>query len=384
MSQPLFIGSDAAVADRLREAAGGAISTVTLAEIPGAESLARLMAHRPTMVFVEVSSQPETALALTSAVAQHYGTPAVIIAERAEELGLSALRSGARDILNPWASVAEYRDALTSVERMPLQHTASTLKGRIITVASPKGGVGKTTIATNLAVALAMNEPESTVIVDLDLQFGDVGSGLNLAPDYGLVETVAAARTGDALATKSLLAKHQTGLYVVVGAETPAAVDSVTATDVATLLGLLKDSFKYVIVDTAPGMTDHTLSAFDMTDDMVMVTSLDVPGVRGLRTELSTLKQLGLMFTGNHLVLNFNDPKRGLSIADVEATVGAKVDVAVPWSSAVPLSVNQGVPLLESGSRDVAAKQLRAIADRIAGPVAETPAKRGLFSKLVG
>ena len=381
MNHPLFIGSARGTHERISEACGTQVMAVALADIHGAESLARLMAARPSVVFVEIVGNPATAFALTSAVAQHYGAPVVIVAERAEELGLSALRSGARDIISPSAGIEDFRNVLGLIDRMPGNPVAPTLQGRIITVASPKGGVGKTTVASNLAVALAMQEPESTVIVDLDLQFGDVGSALNLTPEYSVVEAVAAANSGDALATKSLLARHSTGLYAVVGAETPAAVDGISSSDVAALLSILKASFKYVVVDTAPGMTDHTLSAFDLTDDLVLVTSLDVPGVRGLRIELNTLKQLGLMFDGRHLVLNFNDPKRGLTVGDVEATVGVKVDVAIPQSAAVPLSVNQGIPLLQSGSKDPAARQLRMVVERVTGAILEAPVRRGLLSR---
>jgi pilus assembly protein CpaE len=131
------------------------------------------------------------------------------------------------------------------------------------------------------------------------------------------------------------------------------------------LLDTLATQFKYVIVDTAPGLSEHTLAVLDQTDILIMVTSLDVPGVRGLRKELDTLRDIGLMMESRSVVLNFMHPSRGISVGDVEASIGRKVDFQMPQSNSVPISVNQGIPLLQSGSRDPVAKALRQLVDAV-------------------
>ena len=103
----------------------------------------------------------------------------------------------------------------------------------------------------------------------------------------------------------------------------------------------------------------------DETTDAVLISSMDVPGLRGLRKEVETLRALDLLGQRRLLVINFGDPATGLSAADIEATVGAPVDVMLPRSKAVPASVNLGVPLLQSGTRDPMTKQLRALVDRL-------------------
>ena len=121
-------------------------------------------------------------------------------------------------------------------------------------MASPKGGVGKTTVSTNLAVGLAQRLPQSTVLVDLDVHFGDVASALNVTPEFTLPDMAHGPASRDPLALKSYLHLHQTGLYVVPGSESPAAADAVTSKDITQLLDTLAQQFKYVVVDTAPGL----------------------------------------------------------------------------------------------------------------------------------
>ena len=116
---------------------------------------------------------------------------------------------------------------------------------------------------------------------------------------------------------------------------------------------------------------------------VVLVTSLDVPGVRGLRKELDTLSALGMGFAGRSVVLNFYDPKRGLTVADVEATIKAAVDIVIPQATVVPVSVNQGIPLLQSDLRDPVTRSLRQVVDRLA-PVDEAPRKSRFGMRMKG
>lgn len=256
-------------------------------------------------------------------------------------------------------------------------HDVPPTRGQIISVVSPKGGVGKTTVATNVAVGLARTQSHPTVLVDLDVQFGDVGTALALAPRHTLADAVRGPAASDAMVLKTVLTQHKTGLYVICGSETPAAADAVTADDVARLLRTLAEEFRYVVVDTAPGLSEHTLAALDVTTDPVLLTSMDVPGVRGLRKELRMFDALG-MFPDDRLVaLNFADRRSGLSLPDVEATLGTQVDLLLPRSKAVPLSVNLGVPLLQNGVRDPMTKRLRELVGRFSPPEAGPRRARG-------
>jgi pilus assembly protein CpaE len=344
------------------------------------DTVQALLAHLqgaplPAVSVLDPADQVEAALALAVDLDRNFSIASVLVTDRAAEVSLDAMRAGVRDIVAPDAPVEEMKRALERaathsgprVAQQPVTGVpgAATQRGKVVTVASPKGGVGKTTVSTNLAVGLAQRLPQSTVLVDLDVHFGDVASALNITPEFTLPDMAHGPAASDALALKSYLFQHQTGLYVVPGSESPAAADAVTAKDIQNLLETLATQFKYVVVDTAPGLGEHTLAALDQTDMLVLVTSLDVPGVRGLRKELDTLRDIGLMLESRSVVLNFMHPSRGISVGDVEASIGRKVDFQIPQSNSVPISVNQGIPLMQNGSRDPVAKQLRGLVEAI-------------------
>ena len=251
---------------------------------------------------------------------------------------------------------------------------------RVVVVASAKGGVGKTTVATNLAVGLARSGAGSTVVVDLDLQFGDVASALALAPEFSLPDTVRGAASTDPLVLKTFLTRHPSGVYVVAGSESPAAGDAVTPEQVHRLVETLRHEFQNVVLDTAPGLSDHTLTVLEQATDLVLLTGADVPGVRGLRKEIDVLTELGLVPARRHLLLNLWDAGAGLSLKDVETTLGHPLDLVLPRSSAVPLSTNTGVPLLQDSGRDPVAKGLQTLLGRFLPPAA--PARAGLLGRL--
>ena len=137
-------------------------------------------------------------------------------------------------------------------------------------------------------------------------------------PEYTLPDAVRGPASEDTMVLKTFLTQHPSGLYAVCGAESPAAGDTVAGEDVSRLLALLAREFRYVVVDTAPGLSEQTLAALDRATDVVMLTSMDVPGVRGLRKELDVLRELCMIPAGRHVVMNFADPKGGLSVRDVE------------------------------------------------------------------
>lgn len=344
----------------------------------------------PSVAVLDPAEWIQDGLSLAADLDQTFGVPVVLVTDRANEVGLAAMRAGVRDIVHPMAPLEEMKQALeraashaASEGPQPGVPGAAPQRGKVVTVASPKGGVGKTTVSTNLAVGLAMREPNSTVLVDLDIHFGDVATALNIAPEFTLPDMAHGPASRDSVALKSYLTQHQTGLFVVPGSESPAAADAVSPKEAGNLLNMLADQFKYVIVDTSPGLSEHTLSVLDQTDTLVLVTSLDVPGVRGLRKELDTLRDISIVLDSRAVVLNFMHSSRGISVGDVEASIGRKVDVVMPQSNAVPISVNQGKPLLQQGSRDPVAKQLKALVDLVVnGDQAQAKGRRFLdFAK---
>ncbi|WP_277453100.1 AAA family ATPase [Janibacter sp. DB-40] len=366
---------------RFRAATGGAFVALPPAPLPSnpAQLFALLDgAPAPDVVVLDTELAEEHALDLATLLDEQCPQIAVVlVAEHGPDLGLAAMRAGVRDIYHPQADIAEVQSVLdrASLAAQALAQTVAPpssddlpATGRVIGVLSPKGGVGKTTVATNLAVGLARTAPNSTVLVDLDAQFGDVATALDLAPEFTLADVVHGSAARDSMVLKTFLTLHETGLHVICGPPSPAAADTITSEDVSQLLQMLALEFRYVVVDTAPGLSEHTLAALDRTTDHVLLTSMDVPGVRGLRKELDTLAELGMLTPARHVVVNFADKRGGLSVADVEATIGTKVDLRLPVSPATRVATNKGVPLLQSGGRDPVTKGLRRLVERLTIP----------------
>lgn len=234
---------------------------------------------------------------------------------------------------------------------------------RIITILSPKGGAGKTTAATNLAVGLAKVHPKDVVLVDLDLQFGDVASNLRLSPTSTIIDVVRRWPC-DSAQLKLALTPHHTGLYTLCAPLNPPEADEILAEHVTGILRALHRAFRYVIVDTDPGLSERVLSALDVSTDMVMICSTEVPSIRGLKKALEALDVIGLTGARRLLVLNRSDAKVGVDVDALERTVGHRVDVRVPSSIDMVLATNDGVPVMESERNPELVRAFQGLVDR--------------------
>lgn len=234
-----------------------------------------------------------------------------------------------------------------------------------IAVVAPKGGQGKTTLAVNLATGLAEVAHNSVVLVDADVQFGDISAALGLSPDQTIVDAVSDG-AADELVLKTTLTHHPDGFFVVASAPSPELGDAISGSALGALIDRLRSYFRYVIVDTTPGLGEHTLSALEHVTDAIFVTNMSVPSLRALRREFELLRTLELMPVNRHVVLNFSDRQSGLSVRDAENIIGAPIDVEVPRSSAVLLASNRGIPLIHDDVRDAAAKAIRSVVMRVA------------------
>ncbi|TFV79221.1 MinD/ParA family protein [Blastococcus sp. CT_GayMR19] len=378
MSRVVLAGAGEDLILRVKQATEGDVHVLPPGRLPGdpARLFEQLVdGELPDVLLVGPHAPAAEVLTLAARLdVQSPGIAVVLMADPSPEMWQAAMRAGIRDLLAPDADVAEIQAAVERAgqaaagRRRVLRPVTETERyaGRVITIASPKGGVGKTTVSTNLAIGLTAHAPQSTVLVDLDVQFGDVASALGLLPEYTLPDAVHGPASEDTMVLKTFLTQHPSGLYAVCGSESPAAGDTVTGEDVSRLLASLAREFRYVVVDTAPGLSEQTLAALDRASDVVMLTSMDVPGVRGLRKEMDVLRELCMIPAGRHVVMNFADPKGGLSVRDVETAIGTGVDVVLPRSKAVPGSTNQGVPIISSHRRDPMAKELHRLVARFA------------------
>ncbi len=296
----------------------------------------------------------------------------VIVAKPTEQFLQSALRSGARDVVAPDSPPQALRDALDRAfeaaanRRMAFDADEVEIDTpRVVISLCPKGGAGKTTVSTNLALGLAHAAPGEVVIIDLDLQFGDVSSALGLNPEHSFADAIRDFEKLDAPALKAYLTPHPTGLFVLCAPATPTEADDLTPEHVERVVSLLAESFRYVVIDTPSGLDEITLAALELASDLVLLSATDVPSVRSTRKEIDALKVIGKPSQQWHFVLNRADARTGLTVGAIETAVGVKVDVAIPSSRSVPVSLNKGEPVLGSDPRSPVSLAITQLVSRL-------------------
>lgn len=278
----------------------------------------------------------------------------------------SALRSGIREVVSATDQSA-LADALARssdlTSRLLGQHAGRHSDGHIVTVFSAKGGVGKTTVATNLGILLAQSGAK-TLLVDLDLSFGDVAISLQLVPQRSVFDAVALTGALDDDALASLVTTHAaTGLDVLCAPNDPSDADRIPVQVVAEVLKVARRRYDYVVIDTPPSFTEHVLAACDVSSALILLATLDIPAVKNLRIALDTLDLLGSPKDARIIVLNRADAQVGLTAEDVVSAIRAPIALSIPSSTGVPSSVNRGVPLVVDQPRDPVSQALRTLAD---------------------
>jgi pilus assembly protein CpaE len=255
-------------------------------------------------------------------------------------------------------------------------------RGRQITVFSPKGGVGKTTLAVNLALALAEQGSKRVVLVDLDLAFGDVAITLQLFPARTIADTVHLENGLDYTVLEPLLTDYRGQVSALVAPVQPDAKDSIPPRLVGRILHLLKSHFDFVIVDTSPAFDEYALQAFDETDEMLLVTTLDVPTLKNVKVAVETLDLLNFPKPRRHLVLNRADDKVGLTPDKVESTLGMSIAAAIPTSSQVAHATNSGEPIISAQPRHAVSHAITKLARSLALPASPSVAPAASKSRV--
>lgn len=247
--------------------------------------------------------------------------------------------------------------------------------GRLVTVFSAKGGCGKTTLATNLAAACA-KRGHKVCLIDLDLAFGDVAIALQLFPERGIADLAGRSSGVDHKAVSGIVTSHSPRLDTLLAPVEPGVAENISAALVAELLQCLKSMYDVVVVDTPPAFTDQVLTAFDASDHMALVTTLDIPALKNLKLTLETLELLGYARERWNVVLNRADSKVGLAVEDVEKTLGIPISAQIPSSRAVPASVNRGVAIVQESPGHAVSTSIKAFAEKLLSDVVadEAPA----------
>jgi pilus assembly protein CpaE len=308
-----------------------------------------------TLAVFGPDAELETALDFASA--QRVLRPAlgvILVRRRIDSTVLAqAMRAGVREVIRAssngaLAEACERSQAVTMQVTARAQQSrpaATTEPGKVITVFSAKGGCGKTTIATNVAAAIAAGK-RRVCLVDLDLPFGDVAIMLQLFPERTLADGITMSGHMDELGVGSIVTSHSSGLDVLVAPLDPAEAERISPALVTDLLTQLKRMYEVIVVDTPPAFTEPVLAALDMTDVHLLVATLDVPAVKNLKLTLEMLQMLNHSADKQRIIVNRSDAKVGLTVADVEEALHRTIACEIPSSRDVPTAINKGVPLV--------------------------------------
>jgi pilus assembly protein CpaE len=330
------------------------------------------------LLVVVCAGYSERSLSLIeSAVSRQPGRPVVVLcAGSPNGFVRQVFQAGADDIVMlPDTGSGEAREATAEQIRFALQKviarrqgmSATGRGGELICILGPKGGAGKTLTATNLAVSLA-NQGHSTVIVDLDLQFGDVGLALGLKPERTIYDLATSSGSLDQEKLDSYLGRHDSGARVLLAPVRPDQAAAVKVEFLREVLTMLRATHDYVVVDTPPGFTPDVIAAIDASTHLFLVCSLDSLSLKNTRLGLETLHLMGYDEARIRIVLNRADSRIGISGDEVAGVLGREPDIQVPSLRDIAVSLSNGTPIASVGRPAAAARPFGALAAIVASP----------------
>jgi len=223
--------------------------------------------------------------------------------------------------------------------------------GRVFTISSATGGCGKTFFATNLAYFLTRNTGLRACIVDLDLQFGEVSTALRLRPRYTIFDALQREDADEAdlqAHIEEYTVVHETGVHVLAAPREPSEADRISPPDVTRVIEAVRNRFDYVLVDTPPALAETVLAAFDLSDQLYVMATLDLPSVRNMSVFLGTLERLKVPADNVRLILNKAESDVGIDVEQVTKLFPQGFEQILPYAKEVSRSINLGMPVLAS------------------------------------
>jgi pilus assembly protein CpaE len=372
-------------------------SRIQAARLPDADQPALpLRDIKAELVLVGCEHEHDRALELIEATSREMASrPPVVVLYVGSPNGIMqrAFQAGAVDLI----TLPQAHDDLAFALEKAIARTRGTARsaqtGAMIAVLGPKGGTGKTLTACNLAEALATGG-HSTVVVDLDLQFGDVGLALGVRPTHTIYDLAVAGGSLDGEKVDSFLAEHPSGARALLAPLRPDQAAAVSTGFLRLLFETLRSRYDFVIADTPPAFSPEVIAAIDAASGLCLVGMLDALSLKDTKIGLETLDQMGYDPEDVTLVLNRADTSVGISMDDVERLLGRRPDVLVPSDRAIPRAITEGRTIVAAEPRSGAAQAFTSLARRFAGaskPVAaaaaaepESRRRRALLRKRAG
>lgn len=341
----------------------------------GQETVKAAVETKPDVILMDVNMPVMNGIQATEIITLDLPETVVIImsAEGDQEYLRKAMIAGARDFLvKPFTSDA----LITAINRVyerekKRQIQEATLskigrKSKVISIYSPHDGVGKSMIATNLAVCLAKDFDQRVALVDLNLQFGDIDLMLNLTPERTLAGLISRYKELDADLMEQFLTEHKTGIKVLAAPPKPEYAETVTVYCVERVLETLKNNYSLIIVDTSSVLQDITLAALDVSNYIFLITTFDLPSLRNAKLCLEVMDALHYPREKIKLIMNRASGDMGIKMDDVSSFLDREIDIAIPSEGRIVVpSVNQGKPFILTDPQSDVSECIRRMARTI-------------------
>ncbi|HEU4872848.1 MAG TPA: AAA family ATPase [Pyrinomonadaceae bacterium] len=348
------------------------------------EEIVRL---KPDAAIIALGPNAETAVRFIEKLNAECPRTALISAaqDASPDLILKSLRAGAREFLRIPISAEELRTVLTRVSELATKQQVEPpkKKGRMVAVFSSKGGCGTSFIATNLAAATA----SKTVLVDLNLQAGDLPLFLGLEAKYSIADMVEKRQRLDEALINSLVTPHTTNLSLLAAPREADHADEIEPQHIYEVLQKLREHYDYVVLDPQHTFDSITLAALDQSDEIVLVVTLDIPAIRSTQRALEIFDRLGYPRKKVKIIVNRWSKQIDLDLRQVEKFLGEPVVGFVPsdYQTAVG-SINLGTPLVQAEPTSKIALEIRRIAQQMSlgvAPIDESQQRRPFWASLL-
>ncbi len=354
----------------------------------GDEHIGELRNASPELIFLDLGEDPVVGVRLAQFLADQDPARRFIAtgpAMLSPELLLTAMRAGVSEYVPQPVTVEALRTAVEGVVRRFGRAPAAgspRQPGQILAFFSPKGGSGSTTVATNLAIHLHRLTGKRTLLVDLDLELGEIALQLGVEPRFNFVDMIRNFHRMDAELLASFIERHDSGVHLLSAPYHPDKAEVVTGDQIGRILRFLKEHYDYVIVDTSKSFTPPTLATFEQADRIFLVTNVDLPSLRNIKRCLPLIERIvGTRDDAVRLVVNRHQPNNVITLEDIERTLGMKVYWTIANDyDAVIRSINTGIPIILNGTSKYA-QDLKALGAEIAGFGGSTEPERGLLAR---
>lgn len=354
----------------------------------GQEAIELAANLEPDVMLMDVNMPDMDGVAATTTISSQYPNIGVIMMSVLNEPDLlrRSMLAGAREFLVKPFSLDELLVSVRNVHRLTTQTRRSVVveggvpnggspiakssgtKGKFISVASLKGGVGRSVIATNFAIALKQQSGKRVALVDGNIAFGDIGVMMNVNDAKTMLDAVPYLRNIDAELLTTILDEHASGVSLLLAPPSPQEAEVVTPDLVRSILAVLTQMFDYIVVDTQPSFDDLNLGVFDLSDLILLVVTMDMTAIKDARQFLEVTELLGYSSERVRLVLNRNNVNSGIPASEIGDSLKRPLWARIPDEAGpVQRSINEGIPLVAAASESKVAEEIhRMVADLLA------------------